>query len=288
MKIPHYQLGGLAYRANLERKTPSRKCVMCLLRLGVGFKMAAQMVPTVSKLAAMVLRKRLMKDGALYFTTPRRNRPFKVGSLSRAKGSKHWSIEKLQAWAWSLECDAFRVGDEQTHWSNHKQYNSHMCAKNWHIRKLDPKYKEWKYEQIRAYHRSKGKHWHREKLKRWKSSGSKRAIAYKIANSLRYRIYSAIRHGKHGDRFIKEMCGCSTEQLVKHIESGFKNGMTWKNWGKYWHIDHIVPCCAFDLSDDRQAKLCSHWSNLRPLKAIENARKSGRLTHPQLPLLLAA
>jgi hypothetical protein len=51
--------------------------------------------------------------------------------------------------------------------------------------------------------------------------------------------------------------------------------MTWNNHGK-WHIDHIIPCCAFDLADPEQRKRCFHYTNLQPLWAQQNFRKDWR------------
>ena len=43
--------------------------------------------------------------------------------------------------------------------------------------------------------------------------------------------------------------------------------MTWENYGKYWHIDHIVPCYYFDLLKEEEQKRCFHYTNLQPLFA---------------------
>ena len=63
--------------------------------------------------------------------------------------------------------------------------------------------------------------------------------------------------------------------------------MAWANYGRVWHIDHIIPCAKFDLTNERQQRLCFHYLNLRPLRAKENLQKQDKLTEPgQLPLLL--
>jgi hypothetical protein len=64
---------------------------------------------------------------------------------------------------------------------------------------------------------------------------------------------------------------------TKWIESNFDNNMNWQNYGTYWHLDHIIPCSAFDLSKDEDFLKCFHWSNLRPCEKIENLRKSNKI-----------
>jgi hypothetical protein len=83
--------------------------------------------------------------------------------------------------------------------------------------------------------------------------------------------------------------GCTTTELVRHLESQFSRGMTWANYGRVWHIDHIIPCAKFDLTDERQQRLCFHYLNLQPLRVEENLRKRDKLGAPaQMPLLLPA
>jgi hypothetical protein len=67
----------------------------------------------------------------------------------------------------------------------------------------------------------------------------------------------------------RELLGCSISEVRKHLEAQFATGMTWANHGK-WHIDHIRPCCTFDLSNPAQQRACFHYTNLRPLWAHDN------------------
>ena len=80
-----------------------------------------------------------------------------------------------------------------------------------------------------------------------------------------------IKHGR-----TMELLGCSAAEFRAHIERQFTPGMGWHNMGE-WHVDHVVPCAAFDLSDPEQQRACFHYSNLRPLWAGENRDKSDLL-----------
>ena len=74
----------------------------------------------------------------------------------------------------------------------------------------------------------------------------------------------------------KNLVGCEISFLKKYIETKFKKGMSWKNYGK-WQLDHIRPCASFNLQDPAQQKECFHYSNLQPLWAKENREKSDKI-----------
>jgi len=54
--------------------------------------------------------------------------------------------------------------------------------------------------------------------------------------------------------------GCTCEQLRAHVEIHFTGNMGWHN-DKDWHVDYLMPRCAF-APDDRLRAF--HYSNLRP------------------------
>jgi len=68
--------------------------------------------------------------------------------------------------------------------------------------------------------------------------------------------------------------GYNLIQLKKHLESKFKKGMTWNNYGK-WHVDHIIPRSKFNIisMDCEEIRKCWALSNLQPLWKIENLKK---------------
>ncbi len=72
------------------------------------------------------------------------------------------------------------------------------------------------------------------------------------------------------------MIGCSWIDFKIYLESKFTEGMSWDNYGK-WHIDHIVPLSSFDLSDPVQLEKACHYTNLQPLWAKDNLKKSNKI-----------
>lgn len=98
----------------------------------------------------------------------------------------------------------------------------------------------------------------------------------KIKMNLSRRMRSLFsKNGNHTIDFI----GCSIDELKLYLEKQFIDGMTWKNYGD-WHIDHIRPCCSFDLTDPEQQMECFHYTNLRPLWAKDNLAKGGHYEFP--------
>ena len=95
--------------------------------------------------------------------------------------------------------------------------------------------------------------------------------AFKIRCNLASRLYSALK-GKPKSTTTMLLVGCDIEFLKGHLESKFKTGMTWENYGT-WHIDHIKPCALFDLLKSEEQKKCFHFSNLQPLWAKDNICK---------------
>ena len=70
-----------------------------------------------------------------------------------------------------------------------------------------------------------------------------------------------------------QLIDCTIEALKHWLSYQFAPGMTWDNYGE-WHIDHVRPCASFDLTDPEQQKQCFHWTNLQPLWAEDNLKKS--------------
>lgn len=99
---------------------------------------------------------------------------------------------------------------------------------------------------------------------------------FRVTESLRNRTHIALKRNLKSAK-TKELLSCPLVWLQVHIESLFRPGMTWENYGPVWHIDHIRPCASFDLSNPEQQKICFHWTNLQPLFVQENLSKGSRI-----------
>jgi hypothetical protein len=115
--------------------------------------------------------------------------------------------------------------------------------------------------------------------KRWRVSNCRRAIAYRTGNNMRVRLNDALR-GRQKYASTMTLIGCSLNKLKEYIESQFVAGMSWSNRNE-WHIDHIVPLCSFNLSMKDQQKTAFHYTNLRPMWAMDNMKKGGKMTNFQ-------
>jgi len=98
---------------------------------------------------------------------------------------------------------------------------------------------------------------------------------FRMAQNLRSRVRGALK-GSRRSAVFWNLIGCAPLELRVWIEYNFVGGMSWENYGK-WHIDHILPCISFDLTDPAAQRECFHYTNLQPLWASDNIRKGGKV-----------
>ena len=128
-----------------------------------------------------------------------------------------------------------------------------------------------------------GKEWHNE----YQKQRYKVDYDFKMRCNLRARIRVALKEqGARRRKSSEVIIGCSISELRHHLEQQFTEGMSWDNHGD-WHIDHIKPCAAFDLTNEDEQRECFHYSNLQPLWAKDNLRK-GATYEPSQPEIEAA
>lgn len=94
---------------------------------------------------------------------------------------------------------------------------------------------------------------------------------FKLQANLRSRLGCALKAKSWKKRYrYLEYIGCTSENLIMHIEKQFKEGMSWSNYGE-WEIDHIKPLAR--AKNPEELFLRCHYSNLQPLWKSDNRKK---------------
>jgi hypothetical protein len=186
----------------------------------------------------------------------------------------HYRIKNNQKY-YSYKCKNCQSEYMKTYYKSNK---SKIKTRTKNFKNQNPEYiKEWREKNIDKV-KSQQKIWYesnKENINKKERQKRKIDPAYKIKKNLRRRVNQTITRSYKKDKTI-ELIGCSIYQLLQYLETKFKDGMTWNNYGK-WHIDHIKPCASFDLTDTQQQKECFNYTNLQPLWADDNIRKSDKV-----------
>jgi len=139
--------------------------------------------------------------------------------------------------------------------------------------------KPYKWNNRIKYLQGKKRHYkkHKKEILEYRRKRYKKLYGTNLSYTMRRRIGSRITDAlKHNSKALStfQLLGCNINYLKQYLENQFKKGMTWDNYGiRGWHIDHIKPCCTFDLSKPEEQKKCFHYTNLQPLWAKENYSK---------------
>lgn len=147
-------------------------------------------------------------------------------------------------------------------------YNKKLKEKR-KIYRQNPTYKSWRKEYEKAWREENREHTHAY-IKAYYDADASR----KIGRNLRHRLHKVLK-GDISALHTNNISGCDLKFLKHHLESKFIGNMGWSNYGNGgWHIDHIIPCNAFDLTDPIQQKACFYWVNLQPLWGNDNISKN--------------
>jgi hypothetical protein len=83
-------------------------------------------------------------------------------------------------------------------------------------------------------------------------------VGFRMSQNLRNRVRVALK-GATKSQHTLDLLGCSIEFFKSYLEAKFLPGMTWDNYGYYgWHLDHILPCDSFDLTNPKEQEKCFH------------------------------
>ena len=165
------------------------------------------------------------------------------------------------------------------------------CA-NWYSEnreKLDVKNKEWrkqnpdKIRMIEKRYKEKDPIKWRNIFRKWEFRTYHNNLKYRLNQILSSNIRRSLKHNKNGRKWEK-LIGYTCEELMKHLEKQFTNGMSWNNYGQ-WHIDHKIPISVFNFNKPEHIDFQRCWalSNLQPLWAKDNNEKRAKLNRSFQP-----
>ena len=157
------------------------------------------------------------------------------------------------------------------------------------------KQREWKQKnrkKVAEYQREYWRTWqlqNRDKINDTRSKRRKNDPEYNLICALRTRMLAVV---KRADLVKKcdstsELLGISPQGLREWLEAQFTEGMSWENRSD-WHVDHRVPCGAFDMTVPEQQRICFWYKNLQPLWAKDNIQKSNTYTEEEKQALISA
>lgn len=192
---------------------------------------------------------------------------YQENSIKIRRDAKKWREENL---------DRAKASNKQ--WYENNKERAKARIKNWAVKnpeKVLATHRKWDEEnrdKKNAWYKNNKPKVNADKMRRYYSEPG-----YRLLVNLRTRVNRALKDNWKSGRTLV-LLGCSIAELRQRLESRFKTGMTWENYGGKtgWQIDHIKPCAKFDLTDPAQQRECFHFSNLQPLWAIDNIKKGDR------------
>ncbi len=183
----------------------------------------------------------------------------------KKKNSEYYSRTKKQLEEYYLNRDRI-CENKRRKWRENIETNRAIAR--------EKKRREYSLNREKILERSKA--WHREHREYYQALRQRPKI--KVTTNMSRAIRQSIKQGKSGRRW-EHILGYSLSELMTHLESLFKLGMSWENYPT-WEIDHVKPISAFqfDSCDDPEFHQCWALSNLQPLWKAENRSKNSKYT----------
>lgn len=290
------------YKNKIDSRPVGFECSKCLATIGIGMNVASRILGVTKSSIHRSWRKEGIKanvpECGEWRRYAQRARSPNCGWWGNAETAAMWMSEYVPCFPdWSAVWQKEKARrDALTKPSKYSQMSlEEKKVRNKRLQELR-KIRHAENPMIKFRHRERINAWkirnpEKDKESRIKSTKKRKANdpGFRVQCNLRHRlkeIMSKVKRG--GTDHRNNLTGCSTRQLADHLESTFKRGMTWANYGTRWHVDHIIPCAAFDHTDEKQRAQCWHWTNLRALEAKKNMEKSDTITEPQMNLLLCS
>jgi hypothetical protein len=165
-----------------------------------------------------------------------------------------------------------RRKNQKREWAQNNKEKVELSRKKWldnnkdYVKKNSKEYNHLWYQKNKEYR----KEYTREKQKIYRLTNP----LFKLKQNLRRRINRYIKNKSSSTELI---LGINYEDFLIYIQNKFTEGMTLEKLGREIHIDHIIPL-ASAKTEEELYNLC-HYTNLQPLWAKDNLRKSTKVDY---------
>lgn len=150
-----------------------------------------------------------------------------------------------------------------------KQTQCKPCMKKQNVINYKKHKKQWNERSVEYRKTDKWKKYKNNyECNKYKNNSSHR-IHVRLRTNLREKLKSC--KSKSTMKYV----GCNVERLKCHLESQFGEFMSWRQVHLF-HIDHRIPCAAFDMENELDKRVCWWYKNLQPMWAKENIKKNAK------------
>jgi hypothetical protein len=133
----------------------------------------------------------------------------------------------------------------------------------------------------------KRREWYQVNQRRREQENPSIRIARRLRGRVRDALKATLKKGKarKAARTL-ELLGCSSESLFLYLIWLMPFTAPGATTLEECHIDHIIPCKVYDLTNERDQRACFSWRNLQPLLPHDNLTKHATLPDNAVLLLL--
>ena len=200
-----------------------------------------------------------------------RNRKYYAANKEKVLAKhKEW-VEKHPGYVDTYNREYFENNKDQIREQNKEYYKKNKEKKSKYNKDYQEKNRDRILEQKKEYWKE-----NKEKIMRYVANRRATDMEYAASLRIRSRMYMALKAQVANKTTHWREFGYTAKELKEHLESLFTEGMSWSN-RNLWEIDHIIPISKFDLSIKEEVIRANALSNLQPLWAHDNRRKSNKI-----------
>lgn len=134
-----------------------------------------------------------------------------------------------------------------------------------------------RYRESARMRRSENRDAHLKKRRDRHKKAYKENQEYAMNHRMRAMLRRHFSRGCLKEMSTYEALGYKPQQLMQRLESQFKKGMSWGNYGE-WEIDHKIPMSKMIARGEVRPWIVNSLANLQPMWKEDNRSKGARWT----------